>query len=129
MSARGAGGRTGSGIGDASAPYQLLQCTGPDLGDSLLKANPNAATETLPHLLAAMRSIPNSNSSCPLRATHRASPAKASARLSNRASCTCFRSPCEKIIASLWRRNSSRDLKTELCTRVWELCCRSELWT
>ena len=57
MSSRGAGGRTGSGIGDASAPYQLLQCTGPELGDSLLKANPNLATETLPHLLAAMRSL------------------------------------------------------------------------
>jgi len=73
--------------------------------------------------------LPNSNSSCPLRATHRASPAKARARLSNRASCTCFRSPCEKIIASLWRGNSSRDLKTELYMRVWELCCRSELWS
>ena len=26
------------------------------------------------------------------------------------------------IIASLWRENSSRGLKTELCTRVLELC-------
>ena len=42
---------------------------------------------------------------------HRASSAKVRARLSNRVSCTCFRSPCEKTIASLWRENSSRDLK------------------
>ena len=31
-----------------------------------------------------------------------------------------------EIIASLWRENSSRDLKTELCMRVFELCSRSE---
>ena len=31
-----------------------------------------------------------------------------------------------EIIASLWRENSSRDLKTELCTTVLELCSRSE---
>ena len=31
-----------------------------------------------------------------------------------------------EIIASLWRENSSRHLKTELCTRVLELCSRSE---
>ena len=34
-----------------------------------------------------------------------------------------------EIIASLWRENSSRDLKTELCTRVLELCSRSESWS
>ena len=47
--------RSGSGIDESSAPSQLFQCAGTDLGDSLLKANPNAATETLPQLLAAMR--------------------------------------------------------------------------
>ena len=49
--------QSGSGIDEASAPSQLFQCTGTDLGDSLLRANPNAATETLPQLLAAMRSM------------------------------------------------------------------------
>ena len=34
-----------------------------------------------------------------------------------------------EIIASLWRENSSRDLKTELCTRVLELCSRWESWS
>ena len=34
-----------------------------------------------------------------------------------------------KIIASLLRENSSRDLRTELCTRVLELCSRSESWS
>ena len=29
---------------------------------------------------------------------------------------------------SLWRENSSRDLRTELCTRVLELCSRLESW-
>ena len=37
--------------------------------------------------------------------------------------------PVLEIIASLWRENSSRDLKTELCTRVLELCSRSESWS
>ena len=32
----------------------------------------------------------------------------------------------EIIIASLWRENLSRDLRTELCTRVLELCSRLE---
>ena len=49
--------RTGSGIDDASAPSQLFQCAGTKLGDSLLKANPHAASDTLPQLLAAMRSL------------------------------------------------------------------------
>ena len=49
--------RAGSGINEASAPSQLFQCAGTELGDSLLKANPNAATESLPQLLAAMRSL------------------------------------------------------------------------
>ncbi len=35
--------RSGSDIDDTSAPSQLFQCAGPDVGDSLLKANPNAA--------------------------------------------------------------------------------------
>ena len=34
-----------------------------------------------------------------------------------------------RIIASLWRENSSRDLKTELFARVLELCSRSESWS
>ena len=46
--------KSGSGINDASAPSQ---CAGPELGDSLLKANPNAASENLTELLAAMRSL------------------------------------------------------------------------
>ena len=46
-----------SGIDDASAPSQLFQCAGPELGDSILKANPNAPSNTLAELLAAMRSL------------------------------------------------------------------------
>ena len=49
--------RTGSGIDDESAPSQLFQCAENELGDSLLKANPHAASNTLPDLLAAMRSL------------------------------------------------------------------------
>ena len=49
--------RTGSGIDDESAPSQLFQCAENELGDSLLKANPHAASNTLQDLLAAMRSL------------------------------------------------------------------------
>ena len=49
--------RTGSGIDEASAPSQLFQCAGTELGDSLLKGNPQAISDTLPQLLAAMRSL------------------------------------------------------------------------
>lgn len=49
--------RTGSGINDESAPSQLFQCAENELGDSLLKANPHAASTTLPDLLAAMHSL------------------------------------------------------------------------
>ena len=49
--------KSGSGINDASAPSQLFQCAGPELRDSLLKANANAASENLTELLAAMRSL------------------------------------------------------------------------
>ena len=49
--------KSGSGINDASAPSQFFQCAGPELGDSLLKANANAASENLTELLAAMRSL------------------------------------------------------------------------
>ena len=49
--------RTGSGIDDQSAPSQLFQCAENELGDSLLKANPHAASNTIPDLLAAMRSL------------------------------------------------------------------------
>ncbi|XP_048585059.1 uncharacterized protein LOC125567965 [Nematostella vectensis] len=49
--------RTGSGIDDDSAPSQLFQCAGTKLGDSLLKANPAAASSLLQDLLAAMRSL------------------------------------------------------------------------
>jgi len=48
--------RSGSGINDGSAPSQLFQCAENELDDSLLKPNPNAASITLPDLLAAMRS-------------------------------------------------------------------------
>ena len=49
--------RNGSGIDEASAPSQLFQCAGTELGDSLLKGNPQAISDTLPQLLAAMRSL------------------------------------------------------------------------
>ncbi|CAB4034895.1 Hypothetical predicted protein [Paramuricea clavata] len=49
--------RTGSGINDTSVSYQLFQCAGTDLGDSLLKANSNAASGTLKELLTAMCSL------------------------------------------------------------------------
>ena len=49
--------RTGSGIDDESAPSHLFQCAENELGDSLLKANPHAAFNILPDLLAAMRSL------------------------------------------------------------------------
>ena len=49
--------RTGSGIDDESAPSQLFQCAGADLGDSLLKTNPNIVTKTLSQILTAMRSL------------------------------------------------------------------------
>ena len=49
--------RAGSGIDDSSAPSQLFQCAGNELGDNLVKANPNATNETLPQLMAAMRSL------------------------------------------------------------------------
>ncbi|KAK2547281.1 hypothetical protein P5673_032838 [Acropora cervicornis] len=49
--------RTGSGIDDESAPSQLFQCAENELGDSHLKANPHAASTTLPDLLDAMRSL------------------------------------------------------------------------
>ena len=48
---------SGSGIDDASVPSHLFQCAGTELEDSLLKANPNAASETLTQLLAAMHSL------------------------------------------------------------------------
>ena len=49
--------RTGSGINDESASSQLFQCAENERGDSLLNANPHAASYTLPDLLAAMRSL------------------------------------------------------------------------
>lgn len=49
--------RSGSGIGEASAPSQLFQCAGPTLGDSILKANQHATSESLENLLSAMRSL------------------------------------------------------------------------
>ena len=49
--------RTGSGINEASAQSQLFQCAGTELGDSLLKANPNIASQPLEQLLAAMRPL------------------------------------------------------------------------
>ncbi|KAK3745249.1 hypothetical protein QZH41_001847 [Actinostola sp. cb2023] len=49
--------RTGSGIDNASAPAQLFQCAGIELGDNILKANPDAASDNLPQLLADKRSL------------------------------------------------------------------------
>jgi hypothetical protein len=49
--------RTGSGISDASAPSQLFQCAGLELGDSILKASPNAPSGTTAQLLEVMRSL------------------------------------------------------------------------
>lgn len=49
--------RTGAGIDDASAPSQLFQCAGTELGDSILKANPHATSRTLAELITEMRSL------------------------------------------------------------------------
>ena len=49
--------KSGSGIEDASAASQLFQCTGPALGDSILKTDATATTKSLSDLLAAMRSL------------------------------------------------------------------------
>ena len=49
--------RTGSGVGAAHSPFQLFQCAGPELGDSMLKANPNITSGPLVDLIAAMRSL------------------------------------------------------------------------
>lgn len=49
--------RTGSSVSNTSTPSQLFQCAGTEPGDSLLKGNPNAATESLPRLLVAMCSL------------------------------------------------------------------------
>ena len=49
--------RSGSAIDEVSAPAQLFQCAGDELSDSLLKANPQAASNTLLQLLADMRSF------------------------------------------------------------------------
>lgn len=45
--------KTGSGIDKASAPSQLFQCAGGDLGDRLLKTNPRITSEALSALLTA----------------------------------------------------------------------------
>ena len=47
--------RAGSGINDTSAPSQLFQCAGTELGDSLLKVNVNPVTDSVAQLLASMR--------------------------------------------------------------------------
>ena len=49
--------RRGSGIDGASAPSQLFQCAGIELGDSILKANPNATSSSIAQLMTAMRSL------------------------------------------------------------------------
>ena len=48
---------SGSAIDETSAPAQLCQCAGDELSDSLLKANPQAASNTLSQLFADMRSF------------------------------------------------------------------------
>ena len=47
----------GSRIDESSAPAQLFQCAGPELGDRILKAKPDAASDSLPQLLENMRSL------------------------------------------------------------------------
>ena len=49
--------KDGSQIDDASAPSQLLQCAGPDLGDRLLTSDANIASKTVDQILTAMRSL------------------------------------------------------------------------
>lgn len=49
--------QTGSGITEAQAPAQLFQCAGPQLGDNILKAHPQATSGTLDLLLQTMRSL------------------------------------------------------------------------
>ena len=49
--------RTGSGIDQTSAPAQLFQCAGTELGDSLLKADADVVKGSLSDLLEAMRSL------------------------------------------------------------------------
>ena len=49
--------RSGSAIDDTSALAQLFQCAGDELSDSVLKADPQAASYTLPQLMDTMRSL------------------------------------------------------------------------
>ena len=49
--------RTGSGINEATAAAQLFQCADPQLGDNILKTNPNATTDNLEQVLETMRSL------------------------------------------------------------------------
>ena len=49
--------KDGSQIDDASAPSQLFQCAGPDLGDRLLTSDANIASKTVAQILATMRSL------------------------------------------------------------------------
>ena len=49
--------QAGSGIGEASAPSQLFQCAGAELGDRKLKTNPTITSESLWAVLTTMRSL------------------------------------------------------------------------
>ena len=49
--------KAGSGIGEVSAPSQLFQCAGADLGDRILKTNPTITSESITAALATMRSL------------------------------------------------------------------------
>ena len=49
--------RTDSQIDAASAPSQLFQCAEKELGDSILKADPNATNGTLETLLTSMKAL------------------------------------------------------------------------
>lgn len=62
--------KTGSGIDKASAPSQLFQCAGGDLGNRLLKTNPCITSEALSALLAAMHSLA-AKPCCNMCPTHR----------------------------------------------------------
>ena len=65
--------RSGSGIDDASAPSQLFQCAGSNLGDSLLKANPNATSDSL-HDFTRWHALARRHPSRHMCVTYRASP-------------------------------------------------------
>ena len=49
--------RTGSGISDADAPSQLLECTTEDLGDIILRAHPDFTNQAIADALRLLKSL------------------------------------------------------------------------